>query len=133
VAKFVLDTHALLWFLADDPKLGPAVDAAFDDPGSELILPAIALAEALWIASSRQQLQLAPKDLLFAIQSDPRVSVYPLTQELVEIAHGLSGISEMHDRQIVAATLYLSAHAEKAILLTRDTEITQSGVVPVAW
>jgi PIN domain nuclease of toxin-antitoxin system len=116
VAKFIVDTHALLWFLADDPKLGSTVDAAFKDPNSELILPAIALAEALWIVSSRPQLGLAPKDLLFAIQSDSRVSVHPLTQKLVEIAHSLSSISEMHDRQIVATALYLSTPAEKLML-----------------
>jgi PIN domain nuclease of toxin-antitoxin system len=31
----LLDTHALLWFLADNPKLSPSAKAAIEDPANE--------------------------------------------------------------------------------------------------
>jgi PIN domain nuclease of toxin-antitoxin system len=49
--KDVVDTHALIWFLEGNPRLGAAAKTVLMDPDSELILPAIALAEAVWIDS----------------------------------------------------------------------------------
>ena len=46
---YVVDTHALIWHVQNDPKLGAAAKAVLDDPVSELALPMIALAEACWI------------------------------------------------------------------------------------
>jgi hypothetical protein len=39
----------------------------------------------------------------------------------------------MHDRQIVATALVLQAAGEKVVLLTKDRNITESGVIPVLW
>jgi len=50
--KYVVDTHALFWYLGNSPRLGPGADAALSAPDSELVLPAIALAEACWIIES---------------------------------------------------------------------------------
>jgi PIN domain nuclease of toxin-antitoxin system len=33
--KLLLDAHALLWFLADDPKLSAAAKSAIEDPANE--------------------------------------------------------------------------------------------------
>lgn len=43
--RLLLDTHTLLWFLADDPKLSPAAKAAIEDPGNERWLSPISLLE----------------------------------------------------------------------------------------
>jgi PIN domain nuclease of toxin-antitoxin system len=47
--KHVLDTHALVWHLEGNPRLGPQAKKAIDDPLSNLILPIIALAEAAYL------------------------------------------------------------------------------------
>jgi PIN domain nuclease of toxin-antitoxin system len=47
--KYDIDTHALIWFLEGNPKLGTAAKSALSNSTSELILPAIVLAEAAWI------------------------------------------------------------------------------------
>jgi PIN domain nuclease of toxin-antitoxin system len=44
--KYVLDTHALVWHLEGNPRLGPQAKKAIEDPLSNLVLPIIALAEA---------------------------------------------------------------------------------------
>lgn len=47
--KFIVDTHALIWHLEGKPTLGRKAKAVIDSPGSELVLPIIALAEAVFI------------------------------------------------------------------------------------
>jgi PIN domain nuclease of toxin-antitoxin system len=49
--KYILDTHALIWFLEGNSRLSVRVQTILSDPSSELVLPAIALAEAVWIVS----------------------------------------------------------------------------------
>src|SRR5215210_169969 len=109
--KHVVDTHALLWFLADSSRLSAAADAALSDPGSELVLPAIALAEACWIVE-RGRVPLSVAELLGALDADPRIQVYPLDEAVVRKSLGLTTIGEMHDRQIVATALVLIDQAE---------------------
>jgi PIN domain nuclease of toxin-antitoxin system len=43
--RLLLDTHALLWFLADDPKLSATAKAAIEDPANERWLSPISLLE----------------------------------------------------------------------------------------
>lgn len=47
--RYIVDTHALIWYLTSDARLGKAAKAVFDDPNSHLIIPLIALAEAAFI------------------------------------------------------------------------------------
>jgi PIN domain nuclease of toxin-antitoxin system len=81
VARYVVDTYSLIWFLANKPRLGDNARHALTDPHSELILPAIALAEALWILSSRK-LDVAPEQFLTVIDANSRITIYPLTREI---------------------------------------------------
>lgn len=46
---YVVDTHALIWFLEGNARLGINAQAVLSNLSSRLILPAIALAEAVWI------------------------------------------------------------------------------------
>jgi len=43
--KLLLDTHVLLWWLADDPRLGPIARSAIADPGSEVLVSVVSLWE----------------------------------------------------------------------------------------
>ena len=132
VTKNTLDTHTLLWFLADDPRLGPNAGAVLEDPESELVLPAIVLAEACWIVQ-RGRIALSVLDLLAAIDADPRIQVVALDRTIIERSVGLTAIGEMHDRQIVATVLVLQDKGETVRLLTADRDITASGVIPIIW
>jgi PIN domain nuclease of toxin-antitoxin system len=55
-SKFVLDAHALIWYLEGNRRLGTAAKIIVDDPASDLILPVIALAEAAHIISKGRTL-----------------------------------------------------------------------------
>jgi PIN domain nuclease of toxin-antitoxin system len=44
--KLLLDTHALLWWLSDDPQLGPVARAAIAEPEQEVLVSVVSLWEA---------------------------------------------------------------------------------------
>lgn len=130
--RYILDTHTFLWYIADDPRLGTTAGALLDDPANELILPAIVLAEACFIVE-QGKVDLGLVDLLEAIDSDIRILFVPLDRVIVERTTTLTTIREMHDRQIVATALVLADQGEDVTVLTRDQNITTSGLVKVIW
>lgn len=131
--KYVVDTHALLWFLQDDSRLGSNADLILSRADSELVLPAIALAEAAWIIDRGRTSIPSARDVLTAISHDSRFVVYPLTETIIEKTLQLAVINEMHDRQIVATALVLRELGERVALLTVDQNITASGLIDVVW
>ena len=132
--KYVVDTHALLWYLANHPRLGAAAGAVLHDSQSDLVLPATAFAEACWIVASGR-VALAVADVLNAVNADPRITVYPLDRAVIErtTQPDLAAIAEMHDRQIVATALLLAERGESVALLTHDGNISASRLAPVVW
>lgn len=129
--KYVVDTHALIWFLAADPRLGKNAEKALSNPDSELILPIIALAEGCWIVEIGRTNVPNVTDLLSAIDADPRITVMPLNRAIFDKTLTLSAIHEMHDRQIVATAL--AGQGESVAMLTRDKNIRDSELVPIIW
>lgn len=43
--KFLLDTHALLWWLADDNQLGRRARELVEDPGNDILISMVSLWE----------------------------------------------------------------------------------------
>lgn len=52
--NYVIDTHALVWYLTDDPRLGKKARQILETDGNQLILPAIVLAEVRHIAERKR-------------------------------------------------------------------------------
>lgn len=130
--KHFIDTHTFLWYLAGNAQLGSAAKAILQDATSELFIPATTLAEACWIVE-RGRLALTVSDVLTAIDGDPRITFVPLDRSVIERSNGLMAISEMHDRQIVATALIARDRGETVDLLTKDGNITASGLVTIVW
>ena len=131
--KYIVDTHALIWFLEGNSRLGTAAKQVLENQESQLILPAIALAEAAFIVERGKTSIPSVIDLHIAVNGDPRIVVYPLDRVIVEITNTLLSINEMHDRQIVATAIILKNQGAEASVLTCDRNITASGVVPIIW
>ena len=131
--KYVVDTHALVWFLEGNPHLGAAAKTVLMDPISELILPAIALAEAVWIVDRGKTSIPSVKSLLDLIAQDARVVLCPLDLDVITQSIDLISINKMHDRQIVSTAKKLEAQGEQVALLTCDQNITASNVVTIIW
>jgi PIN domain nuclease of toxin-antitoxin system len=130
--RHFIDTHALLWHLAGSAQLGSAAKAILQDPASELCIAATALAEACWIVE-RGRVALTVSDVLTAIDNDPRITILPLDRSVIERSNGLTAIDEMHDRQIVATALVVPDQGATVDLLTKDADITASGLISVVW
>jgi PIN domain nuclease of toxin-antitoxin system len=77
------------------------------DSSSELILPAIALAESVWIVSRGKTAIPSVDALLNVVRQDKRVSIYPLDTDVIVKSVELISINEMHDRQIVSTALVI--------------------------
>lgn len=131
--KNVLDAHALVWYLEGNARLGSQAQAVMNDPASEMILPVIALAEAAYAVEKGRTKIPSVADLLDDVISDQRVEIYPLTLEILQQSQSVLTVPEMHDRMIVATTLYLQNLGHQAALLTKDPEIVSAALVPIVW
>jgi len=131
--KYVIDTHALIWFLEGNQRLGTQAQAILSNLDSQLVLRAIALAEAAWIVE-RGKTSIPSVNALFnAINNDPRIAVYPLDSNIINQTLSLLSINEMYARQIVATAMILQNQGETVALLTCDRNITASGVISIIW
>lgn len=125
---YVVDTHALFWYLIDSPLLGPAAQAAFDeaDTGHALIyVPAIVLAELYFLNEKKGN----PLDFATKYQRLAQSSQFVLLPFFPAITLDFDSCAgDIHDRMIVVDTLRLDAK-----LITRDKEIVASGVIATVW
>lgn len=83
--KFLLDTHTLLWFMADDPKLSAAAKTALVDPGNERWLSPISLVEiALKVRLGKLKLSASFGTLFPAQLTLNRINLLPIEARHVE-------------------------------------------------
>lgn len=131
-SKYVLDTHALIWYLEGNALLGANAKAIRDDHLTELILPIITLCEAVHVINKGRTKIKALGEFLDKVRMDPRFHIEPLTEDILRTSLPLP-ISEMHDRLIVATALYEQKLGHQVSLVTRDTNIVSSGLVSIVW
>ncbi len=131
--KRVLDTHTLIWYLEGNPRLGSAALAAMDDPSSEMVLPLIALAEAVDLVHKGRSKIPTVSDLLSDVSGEPRIEIYPLTYDVLQHSLAATAVPEMHDRLIVATALHLQTHGHQVELLTKDSDIVTAALVLTVW
>jgi len=131
--KYILDTHALIWHLEGNKLLGNAARNVIDDPAAQLVLPIIALAEAVFVVEKGRTAIPAVADLLDDVRHDSRVEIIPLTEQILNASLSLTDIPEIHDRLIVATGVYLQSVGETVQILTKDNEIIISKLLTVTW
>jgi len=131
---YIVDTHTLLWYLDTDKRLGKRAAEILSDRSARFLLPAIALAEALFILEKgREQYAISERKMLASVRADSRIRVVALSQRILDLTLKCKAIDEMHDRQIVATTLLAEEAGFNTAILTRDANITQSGLVACVW
>ena len=131
--KYIVDTHALIWHLEGNKLLGAAAKSVIDDPASQLVLPIIALAEAVFVVEKGRTAIPSMNDLLNDVRTDARIEIVPLTEEILNESISLTAIPEIHDRLIVATGVYLRSQGENIKILTKDNEIVLSSILDVTW
>lgn len=119
--NLLLDTHAVLWWLDDDPTLSDAARAEISDPENTVYLSAVAVSE-MRIKQGIGKLDL-PDDFEEVLDGQA-FSKLPVT---VDHAHTIAGLPAIHrdpfDRMLVA-----QAVVEGMTIVTRDRRIAEYGV-----
>jgi PIN domain nuclease of toxin-antitoxin system len=127
--NFVSDTHSLLWYFTDDPRLGKTALKAFEDTIKKgiVIVPSIVLAEIMHI-SKRGKTGLSFQKTLELIEEVENFQISPLDSDILKAADSIKTDLEMHDRLIVATAIW-----HKLPLVTKDETIVKSKLVRTIW
>ena len=127
--RLLLDTHTLLWFLADDPRLSRHADAAIKAPGTDVLVSIASLWEITIKAGLGKLTVDEPfEDTIADRLADERIDVLP-----VEIRH-LAALRQLphHHRDPFDRLLVAQALAEQIPIVTADRAIAPYGV-GVLW
>lgn len=127
---YVTDSHSLIWYLLDSPKLSFNANETFkavEQGKAKLLIPAIVIAEIIFIVQSGK-VQTDLDSLLVKIQESDNFQISPLGLDELVCLKEQTEIPEMHDRFIVCQALL-----NKAKIITKDKEISDSGVAEVVW
>lgn len=129
----IADTHALIWYLLNDPRLSPAARAAFTGAASQsqhIGIPTISIVEIIYLTEKGRIPQAALGLLQSQLSNQQTVlQIVPLDETISFRVQQInrSTVPEMPDR-IIAAT----ALAYNLPLLSRDHKIQATGL-PVIW
>ncbi|CAN1603636.1 Type II toxin-antitoxin system VapC family toxin [Pseudomonas mediterranea] len=119
--RLLLDTHALLWWLSDDPALGADARQMMVEPRNQVLVSAASIWE-ISIKQAKGMLE-APEDLEALVEDEG------FTKLPISLFHGQQAgkLPEIHrdpfDRMLIA-----QAQAEGLELVTADGIIPQYGV-----
>ena len=124
--RLLLDTHALLWWLADDPQLGERARDQIADPANTVVVSSA----SLWEIVIKQRLGKLQVDIA-AIEKE--VAQQGMVRLGLEADHLIELSSmDVHHRDPFDQMLVAQARAEDMPLLTADTRIAAYSVDRIA-
>ena len=123
--KLLLDTHVLLWWLADDPRLQRDTRALIAEPSH----PVLVSAASIWeIAIKRALGKLVFDADVIAVLAQNRVMALPITA-----GHAVhAGALPRHHDDPFDRMLIAQARIEQASLVTHDAQFA-SYEVEILW
>ena len=119
--RLLLDTHVLLWWLADNARIGPKTVERISDMRNEIFVSAVTSWE---IAIKKKIGKLEAPDNIDGIVEDEGFSKLPVTLHHGEIAGGLP----LHHKDPFDRMLVAQAKTEALYLLTDDGSIRRYDV-----
>ncbi len=117
---YVADTHAFIWYLADDKKLSRIARDVFDsaDRGEVVIMvPAIVLLECIDIVD-KKKVKVNFEEIVLKLSQASNFIISEVTWTLILETNRVKGFKDLHDRVIVA-----TARLHDAKLLSKDSVI----------
>lgn len=110
---YLLDTHVLIWWWTDSPRLGMQARAVLQDPDSALFLSAVSVWE---IAVKRKAGRLGLIGELDELAADPDFKPLPIMWQHAVLVESLPDLhTDPFDRMLVA-----QAKHEGLVLITAD-------------
>ena len=114
---FLLDTHALLWWLAEPERLSPAVHATLADPAQ----PVLISGASAWEIATKHRLGRLPTAEVLLQEGWPLMESQGFQPLPVSWSHGLrAGSYPMPHRDPFDRLLAAQAELEQLILITLD-------------
>ena len=131
MTSYIIDTHALVWFLEKSTKLGKNARKAILDPDSSIIIPSIVLAEIKFLYS-KNRFSTSLEKVFSVIEDDPRCIIHPLDVDTVNM---IPTTLEIHDAIITATALIFDrkSQPDDVVVITKDKEIIESRLVKTIW
>lgn len=129
-SAYVVDTHALIWYLTGDPKLSVQVKAIFEaaERGeTQLILSVISLAE-MYYANQKRRLFSDFQVMFESLKSNLAYQFVDLKPDHILEFTRDAAVPEMHDRIIVGLAKRLGIR-----LITVDSLIIAAQTVTTVW
>ncbi|MBW4631905.1 MAG: type II toxin-antitoxin system VapC family toxin [Iphinoe sp. HA4291-MV1] len=126
----VIDTHALIWYLEDSPRLSPAANQVFErcDRGEIVIyIPTICLVEIVYLQEKRRISADMKAQLDAALMAGTSGMILAnLTSGVVDALATIprDSVPDMPDRIIAATAIHLGLP-----LISRDSRMPLSGVI----
>ena len=127
---YVLDTHPLVWLLDSDTRLSATAHSIMTNPKAKFVLPTIVLLEISSL-HSKKRIKVDVAQAYDDFIKKHNCKVYPLDEAVVTLAPNSLNI---HDSIIVGTALvYRDVLKRKVALITKDGEITKSGIIQTIW
>jgi PIN domain nuclease of toxin-antitoxin system len=128
--NFVADTHALLWWFTDSPRISPKAAEIFSgcEKGERIIfVPSIVIAEALSIFD-KKRVSFDFKRLFKKINESENFRLIALDYLILQKMVSLKDIPELHDKIIVSTAKYLNLP-----IITRDEILQNIPHIKTVW
>ena len=128
--RFLVDTHALWWYLHSPDRLSPAASAVFrlaETGNADIVVPAIVVAEFHFL-SVKLGRTLAPTALLDTLESVAGIRMSELGRAQIERVADFPEIPDIHDRLIAAESA-----AFDMPLVTKDAILSGTAQIETVW
>jgi PIN domain nuclease of toxin-antitoxin system len=130
MTSYIVDTHALIWFLEKNPRLSENAKSALTDTNAQIILPTIVLTEVIFLyAKKKTSVNLST--VLSQVANSSNCIVYPLDEEVVS---RIPTNINIHDA-IIAATglVFKDLMGQDVAIVTKDELIRRSNLIRTIW
>ena len=128
--NFVTDTHALLWWFTDSPRISKKASEIFDacEKGENVIfIPSIVIAESLSIFY-KKRITFNFNNMLKKIHTSNNFALIALDYPILQQMLTLKEVPELHDKIIVATAKYL-----KIPIITKDKILQKLSTIKTVW
>lgn len=128
--EVVVDTHALVWYLAGDKRLGQKARKTLDNletDENKLIINIIVLMEVL-VLVEKKRVNFTWKEFDNKISQFPNTIIYPVGLDVLETMKTVGRKLELHDRIIIATALLHGEH-----IISKDREISEIKDLKIIW
>ena len=130
--RYVVDAHALIWYLYDDRRLSKTAGKLMDEiegSGDQLAVSSITLVEVVYLVEKKRiDGNAFTKVVALLERTNPKLVEIPLDHAVVEAMRRVdrTQIPEMPDRIVAATALYLGVP-----VISYDHKIQSSNITTV--